>query len=264
MTRITDIVDNRAAEGFESEHGLSLWIEHGAERILFDAGAGGALLPNAERLGIDLASATRIVFSHGHYDHTGGLARLSPRCPVHVGTRFFAPCFSRHEDGSVHDISCPDASSAVLGAYQAIVDDAPSEIAPGVFLSGPIARASGEDYAKSFYSEEACRTPNRVPEEHALLTGDGVLVTGCCHAGIVNTVESVRASFPKVRIRVVVGGLHLLHASRDEVGRTADFLNTLGLERLVILHCTGDEAGGLLMKLVGCPSAWGRAGERLV
>ena len=66
MTRITDIVDNRAAEGFVAEHGLSLLIEHGDGCILFDTGAGAALQPNAAKLGIDLGGVTRIVLSHSH------------------------------------------------------------------------------------------------------------------------------------------------------------------------------------------------------
>ena len=61
VTRITDIVDNRAAEGLVAEHGLSLLIEYGDERILFDTGAGAALQPNAAKLGIDLDGVTRIV-----------------------------------------------------------------------------------------------------------------------------------------------------------------------------------------------------------
>ena len=78
MTRITDIVDNRAADGFAAEHGLSLLIEYGDERILFDTGAGAALRPNAAKLGIDLDDVTRIVLSHSHNDHTGGLGGLVP------------------------------------------------------------------------------------------------------------------------------------------------------------------------------------------
>ena len=94
MTRITDIVDNRAAEGFCAEHGLSLLIERGDERILFDTGAGAALRPNATKLGIDLGGVTRIVLSHSHNDHTGGLGGLVPNCPIHVGDGFDVPCFS--------------------------------------------------------------------------------------------------------------------------------------------------------------------------
>ncbi len=56
----------------------SLLIEHGDERILFDTGAGAALRPNAAKLGIDLGGVTRIVLSHSHNDHTGGLGGLAP------------------------------------------------------------------------------------------------------------------------------------------------------------------------------------------
>jgi len=95
VTRIVDIVDNRAGDGLVAEHGLSLLVEHAAERILFDVGAGAALVPNARALGIDLGSITRVVLSHSHYDHTGGLATIRPACPVCVGGGIEAPSFSR-------------------------------------------------------------------------------------------------------------------------------------------------------------------------
>ena len=73
--RITVLVENTAeSPGLLAEHGLSLWIETGSQCILFDTGQGGALVNNADRLGISLSRVDTIILSHGHYDHTGGLA----------------------------------------------------------------------------------------------------------------------------------------------------------------------------------------------
>jgi len=74
--KITILVDNNAGNGLSCEHGLSLWVEAGERRILLDTGQGGALSPNAEKLGIDLSRTDCLVLSHGHYDHTGGISRL--------------------------------------------------------------------------------------------------------------------------------------------------------------------------------------------
>jgi 7,8-dihydropterin-6-yl-methyl-4-(beta-D-ribofuranosyl)aminobenzene 5'-phosphate synthase len=74
---ITILVDNQAGTGLQAEHGLSLWIEVARRRILFDTGQGTALPRNAAKLGIDLGTAEIAVLSHGHYDHTGGLALVA-------------------------------------------------------------------------------------------------------------------------------------------------------------------------------------------
>ena len=258
--RITDIVDNRAAEGFVAEHGLSLLIEHGDERILFDTGAGVALRPNAVKLGIDLDDVTRIVLSHSHNDHTGGLGGLAPKCPIHVGVGFDVSCFSKHADGSVHSLAVPPDARAVLAAADIRVGRQFGEIAKGIYLSGRIKRTSGEDNGKSFYCDETCTERNYVLEEQALLTEDGVLVTGCCHAGIMNTVRTFRRVVPHIAIRTIVGGLHLCHATDDEIERTGDFLRQLNLDRLGLLHCTGEAAGARLKEMLSCPVVWGAAG----
>ena len=263
MTRVTDIVDNRAAEGFVAEHGLSLLIERDGERILFDTGAGAALRPNATKLGVDLGGVTRIVLSHSHNDHTGGLGGLAPKCPIHVGDGFEVPCFSRHADGSVHSLAVPPDAVSVLAAADVRVGRRFGEIAKGVYVSGPIARTSGEDNGKSFYCDVSCTERNYVHEEQALLTEDGVLVTGCCHAGIVNTVRAFRGVVPYIAIRTIVGGLHLCHATAEEVERTGEFLRRLDLERLVLLHCTGEAAGATLKDMLSCPVVWGAAGSDL-
>ena len=175
VTRITDIVDNRAAEGFVAEHGLSLLIEHGDERILFDTGAGAGLRPNAAKLGIDFDGMTRIVLSHSHNDHMGGLGGLAPKCPIHVGDGFDMPCFSKHADGSVHSLAVPH-----------------------------------------------------------------------------------------IAIRTIVGGLHLCHATDEEIAQTGDFLRQQNLDRLVLLHCTGEAAGAKLKETLSRPVVWGSAGSILI
>ena len=97
--------------------------------------------------------------------------------------------------------------------------------------------------------------PNPVPEEQSLLLASGVLVTGCCHAGIVNTVEACRRARPDVAIRSIVGGLHLRHANEERLERTASYLASLGLERLVLMHCTGENAVDYLRSRLACEVA---------
>ena len=256
-TRIACVVDNRAGGGLLAEHGLSLLIETAGERILFDTGAGVALLPNAAKLGLDLGAVTRIVLSHSHDDHTGGLGALDPVCPIHVVAGIEVPSYSRQPGRPMHPLGMPDASLAVLKKADVRTVDGLSEIADGVWLSGPIARVDPLEHVRGFSFDPEGALPCRVPEEQALLTADGVLVTGCCHAGIVNTVESFRAHADLPRIRMIVGGLHLCRADGREIERVVEYLNGLGLERVVLLHCTGEEAGERLMSALGCLVEWG-------
>jgi len=244
-----------------AEHGLSLLVEHAAERILFDTGAGSALVPNARALGIDLGQITRVVLSHSHYDHTGGLAVLRPACPICVGGGVDVPSFSRQPEKPVHALGMPAASLSILSSSVVTTTAGVARVSDGVRLFGPIPRIDPLEHVRGFYYDEACTLPSRVPEEQALLTDDGVLVTGCCHAGIVNTVECVRSLAPETPIRAIVGGLHLCWASEDQTMRVTEYLNRLGLERLVLLHCTGEAAGAYLMQNVQCPVSFGASGE---
>jgi len=264
MTRIIDIVDNRAGEGLVAEHGLSLLIEHADERILFDTGAGAALVPNARALGIDLGAITHVVLSHSHYDHTGGLAVLRPTCPICVGGGIDTPSFSRQPEKPLHALGMSAASRLVLSSGTVMTTAGVERISDGVRLFGPIPRIDPLEHVRGFYYDEACTMPSRVPEEQALLTDDGVLVTGCCHAGIVNTVECVRSRAPEIRIRAIVGGLHLFWASEDQVIRVAEYLDRLDLERLVLLHCTGEEASAYLQRHMQCPVSVGMSGDTWV
>ncbi len=254
MISIQCLTDTDAGPGFVPEFGLSLLIGACGRRILFDTGSGMSLIRNAARSGIGLHTVTDLVLSHGHYDHTGGLSGLGclSRVPVYAGRDAAAPCWSLHEDGTMHRIAMPRASQGFLAQCDMHVIDSFREIRPGVFLTGPIPRESGEDCGGRFFSDEACTVPNAIPEEIALLLRPGVLITGCCHAGIVNTVEACRKARPDIPVRAIVGGLHLRHADEARLERTADYLEGLGLECLVPMHCTGADAVRYLRNRLSC------------
>ena len=264
-TTIHCLVDTIAEPGYMPEFGLSLFIESDDRRILFDTGAGEALIPNAVRMGIDLNSATDIVLSHGHYDHTGGLAKLDPppQTPVYVGQVVAEPCWSLHDDGTKHGITMPTESQRILNKCQVHEINTFTSIHPSMFLTGSIPRESGEDCGGHFFSGEACTMPNLIPEEQALLLASGILITGCCHAGIINTVEACRKARPDIAIRTIIGGLHLRHADENRLERTADYLASLELEHLVLMHCTGENAVEYLCSHLACEVAALPAGQNL-
>ena len=112
----------------------------------------------------------------------------------------------------------------------------------GIFLTGPIARRSPEDCGGDFFHDEACTQKDIVPEEQALLSTSGVLVTGCCHAGIINTLFHCHKMLPELPIHTIVGGLHLKNADVVRLEQTANILKQFKVKNLYLMHCTGENA----------------------
>lgn len=240
--KITVVVEEGQHPSCISEFGLSLLLENEGKTFLFDTGAGEALLPNLKALGIPLEKCARVILSHGHYDHTGALAKLAPEelwfCP---GVE--DPQYSCHADGTMHKISMPEESLAVARSVkQATPMNLFDYIGYGIFLTGPIPRVSPENCGGDFYHDEACTLKDTVPEEQALLTTDGVLVTGCCHAGIINTLLHCHKILPELPVHTIVGGLHLKNADEVRLEQTANILKQFRVRSLYLMHCTGAAA----------------------
>ncbi|HPI92700.1 MAG TPA: MBL fold metallo-hydrolase [Deltaproteobacteria bacterium] len=249
--RITVLVENTASrKGLHAEHGLSVWIETGGQSYLFDTGQGPALLPNAQRLGIPLEEANAVFLSHGHYDHTGGLLHIlnlkeHPTIFLHPAALdpkyTLGPGISAREIGMPHQVKDLVLSGADL---RQVVE--PTEVAEGLFLTGPIPRrAAFEDTGGAFFTDVSCRTPDGMTDDQAafLDTRKGVyVVLGCAHAGVINTLQYIRELTGNAPIRAVMGGMHLLAAGPERMDRTVGALRELDIERLYPAHCTGHDA----------------------
>ncbi len=248
MLRITVVVENTAsARDLLAEHGLAFWIEHRGHRILFDTGQGGVLAHNASRLNVPLDAADAIALSHGHYDHTGGLATLFEKEAVpalFLHPAALAPRYSRPPDGPTRAIGMPPASIEAVRQHTTIVwTESHAEIFPGVHVTGPIPRRSGfEDTGGPFFADAAGREPDLLPDDQAfyLETSHGtVVVLGCAHAGVVNTLHYVRALTENRPIHTLIGGMHLVSANEERMDRTIQALRHFGVQRLMPAHCTG-------------------------
>ena len=249
---ITLVVDNEAGNGLVAEHGFAAWIEAGEHRILFDTGQGTAFIPNCTALGIDLSRADALVLSHGHYDHTGGIPDFlacNVDAPVFVGAGYDVHRYSCHPGKPARDIGLVDPVRSILQAlpeHRLITLATPRYIFPGIGVSGPIPRLTPfEDTGGPFFLDADQQQPDSLNDDLSMWfeTAEGLLIlTGCCHSGLVNTIQYIRQVSGIERVHGVIGGLHLLQASEDRLQQTLRFLDDCAPDLLVPCHCTGEAA----------------------
>jgi 7,8-dihydropterin-6-yl-methyl-4-(beta-D-ribofuranosyl)aminobenzene 5'-phosphate synthase len=232
-------------DGF-GEWGFSALVVADGHRILFDTGAHpDTVLRNARELKIDLSDVPDVILSHHHIDHTAGLVTLRREYPralsrAHVGKGIF---LSR-ENGKMPAIKADYESAG--GRF--IQYDKAREMFPGVWLTGPVPRKYPEknwsDEAK-LRGEDGKTVEDNLPEDQSLIidTDKGlVLISGCGHAGVINTIDYAYAKIRRAPVHAAIGGFHLYPASDETLAWTAGKLKEFGLQNLLGAHCTGIEA----------------------
>jgi len=257
--RITILCENSVGplSGTLGEHGFSALIEPvGGDPLLFDTGQGLTLLHNARRMNKELSKVKQVVISHGHYDHAGGLKPLLEECGakrVYGHPSIFNPRYRVKDTGECYPIGIP-ASHEELEAAGASFDFSKEfrAIAPGIHLSGEVPRVTGfETGDQGLYCDCTGQDLDITPDDQSLVleTEKGlVLVLGCCHAGLVNTVEHVAYMTGRRDIYAVIGGTHLGFCSQEQLGKTVALLRTLGVNKLAASHCTGFAASARLSR----------------
>ena len=263
------LVDNRAEKGLLSEHGFALWIECGGRKILFDTGQSEALTTNSRQIGIDLGATDILVLSHGHYDHTGGLApvlRQAHTVHVYCHAGVVEPRYALRE-GEARPIHMPGASMAALDMLpesRMHWVQGPLELFGRIGITGTIARDTDfEDVGGPFYLDPEGRRPDPIEDDTALWirTDEGiVLCVGCAHAGLVNTVNHVRRVSGDTRIRAIIGGFHLINASPLRLDRTVAALRSCNAGLIMPCHCTGEAAFAILRSALGASVRHGGVG----
>ncbi len=247
-TRITVLAENTAGKvSLLAEHGLAYWIEHGGKRILLDTGQGGVIAANASELGISLNELDALILSHGHYDHTGGAAEvLKTDRPVTVYAHPAAFEKKYIRDGHAgRSIGMPAVSQQAIrnGRNAMIFTTQPTDVCGGLTATGPVPRLNDfEDTGGPFFLDAACTQPDPLEDDQSLFfdTAKGtVVLLGCAHSGVVNTLHYVRRLTGGRPIHAVIGGMHLVGASPHRIERTIEELGRIGVEQLSPSHCTG-------------------------
>lgn len=229
------------------EHGIAFLVEADGFRLLFDTGQGLVLQHNAERLGVDLGRLDAIALSHGHYDHTGGLAGVLEKngaIDLYLHPAALEPKFNR--DGK--DIGSRDLDREILEnrSRRLVWTEQPTEIIPGLWLTGQIPRRTDfEDTGGPFYQDSQRQQEDLIPDDQALFahTPEGIVVIfGCGHSGLVNTLNYISELTGGEPVRAVFGGLHLLRAGDDRLNYSANTLEVMDVRTIGANHCTGQKA----------------------
>jgi len=271
--RIRIVVDNKGRGGLVEEHGFSVWVEVSGHTILFDTGQGKALLSNASKLGCDLRQVDMLVLSHGHYDHSGAVSQVLQIAPT---TRVFCHAASFLPRYSIRTGEAPRTISVSLSDKEAILNlpakrlhwvTGPLQIIPDVGISGPIPRIHPlEDTGGPFFLDPEGHRPDLIRDDMAMWmqTDRGLLIiTGCCHSGLINTVEHIRTISGVERVFGIIGGLHLVNASSERLEATCAAIRKWNPEFIIPCHCTGEKATQFLCDELGAKVTPGYAGLEL-
>lgn len=245
---ISILTENNPGENTDAEHGLSYMVEHDGKRLLFDTGQSNLFLNNARAMGIEMNNIKTIVLSHGHFDHGDGLQYLAGgELICHPG------CFvKRYRKADYSYIGLTSSKEELSGKLNLVTSSLPYSISNTIVFLGEIPRVSSfESKHTSFILEGGI--PDFVIDDSgiALLSDKGLFViTGCGHAGIVNTLEQAKKVTGENRIYGVMGGFHLKKADL-QTKETILYLQENHVKHVYPSHCTEHPALELFYKNFG-------------
>jgi len=253
-------VDKVSPYGLLGEHGFACHLQTPAGNFLFDTGGGLTIMNNAQLLGIDFTKLQGIMFSHGHFDHTGGLKQVLEKTgeiPIYAHPDLFSEHFSQNS-GKLTKIGVPwpRAELEQMGA-EFIFSAEPYEVAPGLTLSGDVPRLSavetGDPNLLSI-DKSGQQVPDPLHDDLSLFisTDKGlVILLGCAHAGLINIIDHAIKVTGQNKIYMVIGGTHLKFCSDEQMEETLNKLEELNVEKIGTSHCTGLRGARILADRFG-------------
>ncbi len=246
MVRITILSDNKVValrpQGLKAEWGFSALVE-GKEVLLFDAGQCGVAFENL--LLLERPMPKKIVLSHGHYDHTGGLLPfLRKDVKIYAHPDAFLP---RYYKGDY--VGIPFLKDRILG--EVVEHTEPVEVSKGVWALGEIPRRYETALLKdSYIVRDGRKEEDEIKDDQSLAVktdGGVLLLLGCCHSGLRNTIEWAEEVVGD-EVRYIVGGTHLIAYAPEKI---KEIVSSLDFEFIAPCHCTGLKAEFLLMRILG-------------
>lgn len=257
---------------FESEHGLSLYIETENHKILFDTGASVLFSKNAKKMGVHLTTVDLVVISHGHYDHGGGLKTflgINRQAKIYLHKKAFGKHYSNRPGGIKAYIGLDESllpNDRFVFCDENCTIDEELEIFSGVSAKKLVPSGNKDLFIKtdeSYVYDDFTHEQNLIINEN----GKKLLIAGCAHNGIVNIIDKFKAEkgcLPDY----VIGGFHLHNRStkQSEASLIVEELGKILLKtnaQFYTCHCTGIESYNHLKTLMGENINYISAGDQL-
>lgn len=259
--KITALMENQSPEGLLNEHGLCVHIEYNGKNYLLDTASSDSFVTNAERLGIDLSKVDMGFLSHAHYDHSGGYEgffALNTHAPVYLQSTAKDACYFKIAGPLKKNIGIP---AGILEKYpdRFFYVDGDRQLDEGVHILShhtPGLKKRGEK-AHMYRSSQNRLAVDDFSHEQSIIfeAKDGLVVfNSCCHGGVENIIEEVKAAFPGKSILAIIGGFHLMGItgvescafSEEEIRSLGRTLDLSGVKGFYTGHCTGRPAFALL------------------
>lgn len=270
--KITSLIDNSVyVSGLKAEHGLSLFVETDNDKILFDCGQSGLLLENAEKTGIDLKETDKIIISHGHYDHAGGLMDvlkyIGKETRVYCSPKIFENKMAGTKKGKdikgfrYVGVSGKRQEFEEYGAVFNFIEQ-PEEISRNIFLSGAVKKVFSllEEGSCFFIKEDGLTLTDEMSDEISLYYFDediNLIITGCAHRGIINIMLHSEEIAEKMILKdkdevdkksrhlfrkFIIGGFHLAGENNEYIEKVIKELEKSEIKKIIPMHCTGFNA----------------------
>jgi 7,8-dihydropterin-6-yl-methyl-4-(beta-D-ribofuranosyl)aminobenzene 5'-phosphate synthase len=276
---VTTLVENTSGvPTLYGEWGQSLLIEADGLKILFDTGPSRHVLDNAKKLGIELGTVDKIVLSHGHYDHTGGLKDVlalvqgsgnRPKGieviahPDILQEKYF---YMKGFPAKAIGMPCTRAELEALGARFNLSRN-PVRLADNIMTTGEVPVSVDYEQIDSILhiKEAENYIPDQLADDLALIikTEKGLIILlGCGHRGLINTILHAQKIAGVGQIYAVIGGTHLISANKTQVGETVKALRNFNIARLGVSHCTGLKSGAILANEFGEAFFFNSAGTK--
>ncbi len=265
--KITTLIENVVYDqGLTGEHGLSLYLESGDKKILFDTGQTGNFIDNSVNLGVDIGAVTDLVISHGHYDHTGGIVefiRHNKQAIIHIKKEAFD---KKYRSNKTDFIGIPFEVGLVKERLNFI--DKITEIATGLFVMPDIVITESDDlhYDGMFIKTENEFEPDRFNDELFLtVVHDSKIsiISGCSHNGITNICNTAKNNF-NLPFSHIIGGFHLKKSGEEQLSLINDYFRMIDPVKIGVCHCTGIEKYGILKSVLGKKVFYNYTGKTII